>query len=89
MHSAAIAGDVDILVTDDLDFLDLDVSISDGLPYDILSADDSMDLADGSGPAGAGRMVLRQWGYWRSESPCLPSVPGLTPGRAGGGTGAP
>ncbi|WP_062460736.1 PIN domain-containing protein [Demequina soli] len=69
VHAAAVAGGVDLLVTDDRDFLELPESIVDRLPYDILSADDFLMLADDSAPAGVHRMVARQWEYWRGKDP--------------------
>ncbi|MDN4483209.1 PIN domain-containing protein [Demequina lignilytica] len=69
VHSAAVAGAVAMVVTQDRDFLDLDDEVADGLPYDILSIDDFLVLADDSGPAHVRRMVARQWEYWRKRDP--------------------
>ena len=69
VHSAAVAGQVGILVTDDRGFLDLDPASMGALSYDIVSADGFLVLADDSGPDAVRRMVRRQWEYWRGRDP--------------------
>lgn len=69
LHSAAVAASVHILVTSDTDLLSLPAATTDELPYEILSPDAFLVLADDSSPVAVGRMVARQWEHWRWRDP--------------------
>lgn len=69
LHSAAIAGGVDMLMTQDRDFLDLGTDVTDNLPYEICSADDTFVLIDDSAPELVRIVTRSTWDYWRRREP--------------------
>jgi len=71
VHAAAIGGSVDMLLTLDTDFLSLPDSITDALPYEILTPDSFLVLVDDSGPEYVREVVDTQWEYWRKKDPSV------------------
>lgn len=58
VHAAAVAGQVDLLVTSDSGFLRLPQEVLDGLDYEIHTPDEFLTLVDDSAPR-AVRLVVR------------------------------
>lgn len=69
VHAAAVAGQVDILMTNDIDFLNLAEDVADRLPYDICTADQVFVLIDDSHPHLVREVTQDTWDYWRRRSP--------------------
>ncbi len=67
LHAAAVAGHVDILLTDDLGFHDLLEGDAAKLPYEILHPDDFFVLFDDSAPRVTMRVVDEQRAYWAKK----------------------
>lgn len=69
VHAAAIAGQVDILMTADKGFLDLPREVSDTLPYEICTSDHVFVLIDDGYPSVVRAVACAQWEYWRKKDP--------------------
>jgi predicted nucleic acid-binding protein len=67
VHAAAVGGRVDILLTCDTDFLQLDDEIQDSLPYDIYTPDAFFVLADDSWPEVVQAVTDKQHKYWTGK----------------------
>lgn len=69
VHAAAIAGQVDILMTADTGFLTLPQDVTDVLPYEICTADSVFTLIADGNPAAVRAVAGAQWEYWRKKNP--------------------
>ncbi|MFW7413851.1 PIN domain-containing protein [Demequina sp. SO4-18] len=69
VHAAALAGGVNMLLTDDSDFLHLPPQVLDELPYEVIDADSFLVLVDDSSPTSVSEVMHQQWTYWRSKDP--------------------
>jgi predicted nucleic acid-binding protein len=69
VHSAAISGEVNMVLTDDKGFLGLPEAVTDALPYEIISADAFFVLVDDSSPEAVAAVTVSQWDYWRKKDP--------------------
>ena len=67
--SAALSGDIQILVTNDAEMLSLR---SDDLAFEILSPDEFLLLALDSSPAAVLSVALKQLEYWKGRSDIQP-----------------
>jgi len=63
IHAAAVAAGSDVLVTEDRGFLDEPVDVIDGLPYEILSADNFFVRVDDAAPTAAVDVTRQQVRY--------------------------
>lgn len=64
LHSAAIAGEVGVLVTHDRDLLELSGRAAASLPYDVLDPDSFLILCDDSSPGAVSEVTRQQRAYW-------------------------
>lgn len=69
VHAAALAGGVNMLLTNDTDFLQLSREVLDELPYEVIDADSFLVLVDDSSPKAVDEVMHKQWTYWRSKDP--------------------
>lgn len=69
VHAAAIAGQVDKLLTCDKGFLDLPESVTDGLPYEICTPEQVFLLLDDGHPWVVREVARVQWEHWRKKDP--------------------
>jgi hypothetical protein len=67
VHSAAVHGEVDFVITMDKGFDKLD-DIADGLPYEVHSPDSFFCLLDDSSPKTIHNITRRQLEYWLQRS---------------------
>lgn len=65
VHAAAVAGRVNLLVTHDSGFTELDHTVRDGLPYEIYSPDDFFVLVADSSPIAVRDATERQIRHFR------------------------
>lgn len=69
LHSAAVAGGVDMLLTNDRGFHGLPPATLEQLPYEILDADSFLVLVDDSGPERVKAVLNQQWEHRRRRDP--------------------